>query len=129
MAKTKTELNMMTKAQLEDYGRSVGIELDRRLKKDTMVQQLLEYEEAPTTIESVVTRPDLVSAAGGVTVGPIQELLETLPPYDSSNGGVISSVIMKNLHLFSGHQVKFGPKGSEYHLVVKGSDINQTFKL
>ena len=53
MAKTKTELNMMTKAQLEDYGRSVGIELDRRLKKATMVQQLLEYEEAPTTIESV----------------------------------------------------------------------------
>ena len=59
MAKTKTELNKMTKGQIEDYGRSVGIELDRRLKKDTMVQQLLEYEEAPTTIESVVTRPDL----------------------------------------------------------------------
>ena len=55
MAKTKTELNKMTKSQLEDYGRSVGIELDRRLKKGTMVQQLLEYEEAPTTIESVVT--------------------------------------------------------------------------
>tara|TARA_B110001454_G_scaffold65296_1_gene63514 strand:- start:578 stop:955 length:378 start_codon:yes stop_codon:yes gene_type:complete len=125
MAKTKTELNKMTKGQIEDYGRSVGIELDRRLKKDTMVQQLLEYEEAPTTIESVVTRPDLVSAAGS----PIQDLLELLPPYNGSNGGEISSVLMKNLQLFSGHQVKFGPNGSEYHIVVKGSDINQTFKL
>ena len=125
MAKTKTELNMMTKAQLEDYGRSAGIELDRRLKKATMVQQLLEYEEAPTTIESVVTRPDLVSAAGG----PIQDLLDKLPAYNGSNSGEISTVLMKNLHLFSGHQIKFGPKGSEYHIIVKGSDINQTFKL
>jgi hypothetical protein len=125
MAKTKTELNMMTKAQLEDYGRSVGIELDRRLKKATMVQQLLEYEEAPATIESVVTRPDLVSAAGG----PIQDLLEKLPAYNGKNGGKISSIMMKNLQVFSGHQVKFGPDGSEYHIVVKGSDINQTFKL
>ena len=125
MAKTKTELNMMTKAQLEDYGRSAGIELDRRLKKATMVQQLLEYEEAPTTIESVVTRPDLVSAAGG----PIQDLLDKLPAYNGSNSGEISTVLMKNLHLFSGHQIKFGPKGSEYHIIVKGSDINKTFKL
>ena len=125
MAKTKTELNMMTKAQLEDYGRSVGIELDRRLKKGTMVQQLLEYEEAPTTIESVVTRPDLVSATGG----PLQDLLETLPTYDGKNSGKISSVLMKNLHVFSGHKVKFGPKGKGYQIVVTGSDINQTFKL
>ena len=125
MAKTKTELSMMTKAQLEEYGRSVGIELDRRLKKDTIVQQLLEYEEAPAVISSVKTRPDLVSAAGG----PIQDLLEKLPAYDGSNNGAISTVLMKNLHVFSGHRVKFGPKGSEYHIVVKGSDINQTFKL
>jgi hypothetical protein len=125
MAKTKTELNKMTKGQIEDYGRSVGIELDRRLKKDTMVQQLLEYEEAPTTIASVVTRPDLVSAAGG----PIQDLLDKLPAYNGSNSGEISTVLMKNLHLFSGHQIKFGPKGSEYHIIVKGSDINKTFKL
>jgi hypothetical protein len=125
MAKTKTELNKMTKGDLEDYGRSVGIELDRRLKKATMVQQLLEYEEAPTTIESVVTRPDLVSATGS----PIDDLLEALPNFNGKNGGAISSVLMKNLHLFSGHSVSFGPEGSEYHLVVKGSEINQTFKL
>jgi hypothetical protein len=125
MAKTKAELNIMTKAQLEDYGRTVGIELDRRLKKSTIVQQLLEYEEAPAVISSVKTRPDLVSAAGG----PVQDLLELLPAYNGSNGGEISSVMMKNLHVFSGHQVKFGPKGKGYQIVVKGSDINQTFKL
>jgi len=125
MAKTKTELNKMTKSQLEDYGRSVGIELDKRLKKGTMVQQLLEYEEAPTTIESVVTRPDLVSATGS----PIEDLLEKLPAYDGSNGGAISSIMMKNLHVFAGSAVTFGPDGSEYHLVVKGDNINKTFKL
>tara|TARA_B100000929_G_C15156934_1_gene300287 strand:- start:38 stop:415 length:378 start_codon:yes stop_codon:yes gene_type:complete len=125
MAKTKTELNKMTKGDLEDYGRSVGIELDKRLKKGTMVQQLLEYEEAPTTIESVVTRPDLVSAADG----PVEALLESLPNFNGENGGAISSVLMKNLHLFSGHSVSFGPEGSEYHLVVKGDNINKTFKL
>ena len=125
MAKTKTELNMMTKAQLEDYGRSAGIELDRRLKKATMVQQLLEYEEAPTTIESVVTRPDLVSAAGN----PLDDLLEALPKFNGKNGGAISSVLLKHLHVFSGHSVSFGPEGSEYHITVKGSEINKTFKL
>ena len=125
MAKTKTELNKMTKSQLEDYGRSVGIELDRRLKKGTIVQQLLEYEEAPTTVESVVTRPDLVSAASG----PIEDLLGTLPAYDGKNGGTISSILMRSLHVFSGHSVSFGPQGSEYHITVKGSEINQTFKL
>ena len=125
MAKTKTELNKMTKSQLEDYGRTVGIELDRRLKKDTLVQQLLEYEEAPAVISSVKTRPDLVSVAGG----PVQDLLEKLPAYNGSNGGEISTVLMKNLHVFSGHKVKFGPKGKSYQIVVKGSDINQTFKL
>ena len=125
MAKTKTELTKMTKGQLEDYGRSVGIELDRRLKKGTMVQQLLEYEEAPTTIDSVVTRPDLVSATGG----PIEDLLGTLPAYDGKNGGAISSILMRSLHVFSGHSVSFGPKGAEYHITVKGSEINQTFKL
>jgi|TARA_Y100000034_G_scaffold58037_1_gene70827 hypothetical protein len=125
MAKTKTELNKMTKSQLEDYGRSVGIELDRRLKKATIVQQLLEYEAEPTTIESVVTRRDLVSA----TDDQVQEFIETLPKFNGKNGGVISSIVMKNLHLFSGHSVSFGPDGAKYHITVKGSKINQTFKL
>jgi hypothetical protein len=37
------ELEKMTKAQLEEYGRTIGIELDRRLKKETMINNLKEY--------------------------------------------------------------------------------------
>jgi len=32
----------MTKAELEVYGRSIGIELDRRQTKDTLISQLVE---------------------------------------------------------------------------------------
>jgi len=39
---TKKTLEKMTKLQLEDLGRSeFGVELDRRLKKDDLVKQLL----------------------------------------------------------------------------------------
>ncbi len=31
----------MTKAELEEYGRSVGVELDRRQTKDTLISQLV----------------------------------------------------------------------------------------
>lgn len=37
------ELEKMTKAQLEEYGRTIGIELDRRLKKETMINNLKEH--------------------------------------------------------------------------------------
>ncbi len=35
-----TNLELMTKAELEVYGRSIGIELDRRQTKDTLISQL-----------------------------------------------------------------------------------------
>ena len=59
----------------------------------------------------------------------IQDLLNTLPAFHGSNSGEISSVLMRNLHVFSGHKVSFGPKGEEYQITVSGSEINQTFKL
>ena len=34
------ELNKMTKAKLEEYGRSVGVELDKRLTKAKMIAAL-----------------------------------------------------------------------------------------
>ncbi len=34
------DLHSMTKVQLEEYGRTIGIELDRRKKKDTLIQEL-----------------------------------------------------------------------------------------
>jgi hypothetical protein len=30
----------MTKVELEQYGRTIGIELDRRKKKETLIQEL-----------------------------------------------------------------------------------------
>ena len=35
-----TNLELMTKAELEVYGRTIGIELDRRQTKDTLIAQL-----------------------------------------------------------------------------------------
>ena len=35
-----TNLETMTKAELEVYGRSIGIELDRRQTKNTLIKQL-----------------------------------------------------------------------------------------
>ena len=33
-------LELMTKAELEVYGRTIGVELDRRQTKDTLIKQL-----------------------------------------------------------------------------------------
>ena len=35
-----SNLELMTKAELEVYGRTIGIELDRRQTKDTLIKQL-----------------------------------------------------------------------------------------
>ena len=35
-----TNLELMTKAELEVYGRTIGLELDRRQTKDTLIKQL-----------------------------------------------------------------------------------------
>ena len=35
-----TNLETMTKAELEVYGRTIGVELDRRQTKDTLIKQL-----------------------------------------------------------------------------------------
>jgi hypothetical protein len=32
----------MTKLELEEYGRTIGIELDRRRSKDILIEQLIE---------------------------------------------------------------------------------------
>ena len=37
------DLNSLTKAELEELGCEYGIELDRRLKKETMIEHLLPY--------------------------------------------------------------------------------------
>ena len=43
--KTKKQLDAMTKKALEEYGRVIGVELDRRLTKAKMVAQLLKGQK------------------------------------------------------------------------------------
>jgi hypothetical protein len=44
MSKSKTQLKKLSKEQLEAYGRTIGIELDRRLVKKTLIEQLIEHQ-------------------------------------------------------------------------------------
>ena len=39
----EVDFSQMTKSQIETYGRSLGIELDRRQNKTTLISQLEEY--------------------------------------------------------------------------------------
>jgi hypothetical protein len=43
--KTHDELMKLTKVQLEQYGRTLGVELDRRKKKDALVGLLIDVQE------------------------------------------------------------------------------------
>jgi hypothetical protein len=38
-------LEQMSKKELEEYGRTMGIELDRRRSKETLIEELREAEE------------------------------------------------------------------------------------
>jgi len=44
----QNDFTLMTKAQLEDFGQTIGLELDRRLNKTTLISQL---EKAISTKE------------------------------------------------------------------------------
>lgn len=115
----------MTKAQLEEYGRSLGIELDKRLKKSALILQIQEFLDAPQTVESITTRPDRVHTVEEAS-GDVQKVIDSLPEYTGENNGQISSLVMKALGKLSGSgKVKFGPVGKEYHIIIN----NKTYKL
>ena len=44
------ELKSLSKDELEDYGRTIGIELDRRLSKNKLVKQLEDHIEYLKTV-------------------------------------------------------------------------------
>ena len=44
----KKDLSKQSKVELEEYGRTVGIELDRRKSKDKLIQELIDYEGKTT---------------------------------------------------------------------------------
>jgi hypothetical protein len=47
MSKSKTQLKKLSKDELESYGRTIGIELDRRLVKKKLIEQLIEHQNSP----------------------------------------------------------------------------------
>lgn len=117
-------LRKMTKGQLEEYGRSLGIELDKRLKKSALISQIQEFLESPQTVESIETRPDRVHAVE--ETADVQEIIDSLPEYTGENNGQMSSALMKVLgKLSNAGKVTFGPKGKSYHIVIGG----KTYKL
>ena len=44
------DLSSLSKDELEDYGRTIGIELDRRLTKNKLIKQLQEHIEYMETM-------------------------------------------------------------------------------
>ena len=44
------DLKSLSKDELEDYGRTIGIELDRRLSKNKLVKQLEDHIEYSKTV-------------------------------------------------------------------------------
>ena len=45
---SKKDFKKQSKVELEEYGRTVGIELDRRKSKDKLIQELIDYEGKTT---------------------------------------------------------------------------------
>ncbi len=114
-------LNKMTKAQLEEYGRTLGIELDKRLKKSALVSQIEEFLEAPQTIESIETRPDRVHAVDIADASDqVSEFLKLLPAYDGNNSSEIGSAVFKNLSHIAGHKLQWGEVNGGYQIVIDG---------
>jgi len=62
--KTKEDLMLMTKDSLEAYGRTIGIELDKRRNKDTLVEQLLKQQESLDKKYLVLMTKDNLEAYG-----------------------------------------------------------------
>ena len=57
--KTHDELMKLTKSQLEEYGRTLGVELDRRKKKESLVILLVNIQELckPKPVVTANTAP------------------------------------------------------------------------
>ena len=60
--KTHDELMKLTKVQLEEYGRTLGIELDRRKKKDSLVGLLIDVQELCKPKKPELTLSNIIEA-------------------------------------------------------------------
>jgi hypothetical protein len=57
--KNRVEMLLMSKRQLEDYGRTIGIELDRRKTKTHLIKELLDHGKSE--VSASVSIPDIDS--------------------------------------------------------------------
>ncbi len=57
--KNRVEMLLMSKRQLEDYGRTIGIELDRRRTKTHLIKELLDHGKSE--VSASVSIPDIDS--------------------------------------------------------------------
>ena len=52
--KSRAELLMMSKNQLEAFGRTLGVELDRRLHKSKLINELVSHAESFLSISKTI---------------------------------------------------------------------------
>ena len=74
--KTHDELMKLTKVQLEEYGRTLGVELDRRKKKDRLVSFLLDAQEIvkPVPVMAANTSYDIEGSVDDAIEDVVEEV-------------------------------------------------------
>ena len=70
--KSRAELLMMTKNQLETFGRTLGIELDRRLHKSKLINELVDHTKEELKTVATVSVPVVESI-----VAKVEEVVNT----------------------------------------------------
>ena len=75
----KEELHLLGKRALEDYGRTLGVELDRRLSKSRLVEQVLSaqvsFNSASVVIADIDSGPLLTTVAPPVPVAAVETVV------------------------------------------------------
>jgi len=70
--KSRAELLMMTKNQLETFGRTLGVELDRRLNKSKLINELVDHTKEELKTVATVSVPVVESV-----VAKVEEVVNT----------------------------------------------------
>ena len=70
--KSRAELLMMTKNQLETFGRTLGVELDRRLNKSKLINELVDHKKEELKTVATVSVPVVESV-----VAKVEEVVNT----------------------------------------------------
>jgi hypothetical protein len=83
---TKDELHLLDKRALEDYGRTFGVELDRRLSKSKLVEQVLSaqvsFNSASVVIADIDSVPLVTTVAPPVRVSVVAPVVVKKDKYE-----------------------------------------------